>query len=99
MRNDIYAEVQSSVRNAYGDVVEEVRKELENQIGEVNIERARREVVEKAKERAAEKFESDLTDILQKYNNDLRNVSRIYSSIAGSIGQYSTGRDGLYLKF
>ncbi|MBR1703143.1 MAG: hypothetical protein IJ716_14545 [Lachnospiraceae bacterium] len=98
VRNDISAEVQSSVRNAYNDVREDVKKQLEKQVGEVSIERVRREVVEKAKDRAAEKFESDLTDILQKYNDDLRNVSRIYSSIAGSLGQRNAGHDGLYLK-
>ena len=102
VRNDISAEVQSSVRSAYNDVREDVRKQLEKQVGEVSIERIRREVIDKAKEAAAEKFNSDLDDILTKYNDELNNVSKIYSSIAGSLAtQRSVGNnhDGIYLKF
>jgi len=82
VRSDIRREVKDSVNLAYSDLKNDVEKELTRQVGEVDISDIRKEVVRKAKERAAEKFDSDLKSVLEAYNRDLENISKIYSSIA-----------------
>lgn len=82
VRSDIRKEVKDSVNLAYSDLKSDVEKELARQVGEVDISDIRKEVVRKAKERAAEKFDTDLKEVLETYNRDLENISKIYSSIA-----------------
>lgn len=84
IRKDIYTEVKKSVDLAYRDTKESVKMELEKQIGELNIDGVRREVIEKAKNTAAAKFNDDLALVLEKYNSNLANVHTIYKSIAGA---------------
>lgn len=82
IRNDIHKEVKSSVQAAYSDIKSNVSKEVERQVGNIDISDVRKEVVEKGKQAALDKLNTSLDDILDKFNQDLHNVSRIYESIA-----------------
>lgn len=69
VRHDIQKEVKTAVDNAYADLRGKVEREISDQIGNIDISSIKRDVIKKAGEKAAEKFESDLEDILEKYNS------------------------------
>lgn len=76
-------------------------EEKVNRLGAVEIRSIKRQIVDEAKrdakeefsdaldevkENAKEKFENDLNDILERYNNQIKDVSRIYGSVASALG-------------
>lgn len=93
VRHDIQKEVKTAVDSAYADLRGKVEREISDQIGNIDISSIKRDVIKKAGEKAAEKFESDLEDILEKYNSDLNNVSKIYNSIAKSISSRDDSKE------
>lgn len=97
VKHDILQEVRKSVDDAYEDTQAEVKKELEKQIGEVDLKDIRKKVIDEASEKAQEKFSSDLDDILQQYNKKLDDVGKIYDSIAKSL-EARKAADGMTLK-
>lgn len=90
IESDISKEVKTAVREHYSNLKEDVAREMRKQVGEIDIREIREDVVDKAKEQLAAKFDNSLDDLLEKYNKDLANVSKIYSSIAGSLGNNSS---------
>ena len=87
VKADIHKDVKEAVEAAYSDIEDDVKREIEKQIRNIDIADTRKEVIKKAKERVAEKFEEDLDGVLDKYNRDLENISKIYSSIAKSVSK------------
>ena len=85
VENETIKHVKSAVNREYDRLEESVKKEIKNQVGRIDISDLRREV----KEEAAEKLEENMDDILEKFNGDLENVSKIYSSIANAITKNS----------
>lgn len=85
--DDIRSEVKAAVTSSYNDIRSDVSKEVEKQVGEINIESVRNEVIQKAKDQAARKFDNDLASVLTKYDDQLSNVTKIYSSIANIISK------------
>ena len=85
VKADIHQEIKSVVDSVYSDIESSVKKELNTQLKNIDIADAKKEVIRKAKERVAEKFEDDLDEVLDKYNRDLDNISKIYSSIAQTL--------------
>ena len=81
---DIRSKVDHAVSEAYSDIKKSVSEEISKQVGKVSIDGIRNEVIERAKEAAAEKFDEELDEILEKFNGDLNNVSKIYRSIANT---------------
>lgn len=85
IKKDIHKQVSKAVEDAYSDVRGEVKRELLNQVGDVSVDRIRREVIDEAKEKAAKQFDKDLETVLEKHNRELDKVTEIYSSIAKSM--------------
>ena len=85
VKADIHQEIKSTVNSIYSDIESSVKKELNMQLKNIDIVDAKKEVIRKAKERVAEKFEDNLDEVLEKYNRDLDNISKIYSSIAQTL--------------
>ena len=86
VRNDIYEQIKTVVNDEFDKQKTEVAKELRNKINSLDISNIRRQVIEEAKDAAAEKFKSDLDDILKKHNDELESVTKIYASIADRMG-------------
>ena len=84
-------EVKSAVRASYSDVKQSVSQELERQVSRIDIQELKQDVVKKAKEDVAKKLDSHLDGILDDFNQNLGNVSKIYKSIAESM-RVATGR-------
>lgn len=89
IQSDISKEVKTAVREHYANLKEDVAKEMRKQVGEIDIREIREDVVNKAKEQLAAKFDDNLEDLLTKFNGDLDNVSKIYRSIAKTIANDS----------
>ena len=81
----IRKEVKKAVDKEYSDFKPKVREEMERQVKRIDVDDIRREVVSEAKDKVARKFENDLDDILDKHNEELDKITRIYSSIADKL--------------
>ena len=86
LKSDIEREANSAVKKQFNVVKDSVKSTLESKIGDIDISEIRDEIVEEAKETVADKFKKDLDGILDDYKDNLRNVSKIYQSIADSMG-------------
>ena len=84
-KKEITKQVNKEVKAAYADVRKDVKAELTKQVGEVNINSIRKEVIEEAREAAVEKFKGDMDDVLKSYAADLDNVRKIHESIANTL--------------
>ena len=83
----IKMDVASAISAEQTKIQESVKKEIEKKVSRIDIDDLRREVVAEAKEAAAEKLDGSLDDILEKFNDELHSVSKIYSSIAKAIAR------------
>ena len=85
VQHDISASVDKAVKEKQEDLEADVEKEIRKQIGEIDISKAKEKVVREASERASEKFDNELNDILRSHKDTLSNVSKIYQSMADTI--------------
>ena len=85
IEKDIHKEVKASVEEEFEKQKGSIGKELKRQVNDLDINEIRKEVIREAKDTAANKFKHDLDDILEKHNDELESVTRIYSSIADKI--------------
>lgn len=85
VERDIRKEIRENVDEEFKKQKGEVAKELKRQINDLDITEIRKEVVREAKNTAAEKFKHDLDDILDKHNDELESVTRVYTSIADKL--------------
>lgn len=82
---EMRTEIKKHVDSVYSDLKDSVTKEIRRQVNNLDIGELKDEVKEEAKEAALEKLNDSLDDILEKFNSELDNVGRIYSSIAESM--------------
>lgn len=85
VRNDMAKQVKDAVSEAYDDIHKSVSDEVSKQVADIDMRKLTKSVREKAEDRIVSKFDGDLDDILEKYNDELRSVSRIYQSIADAM--------------
>ena len=85
LKRDIRSDVQNAINNEYGNLKDTVLKEITCSASKIDVNRVRRDVEEAAKEAALEKFDDNLDDILGKFNDNLSNTAKIYSSIRNAI--------------
>lgn len=83
--DDIRKEVQREVDRQKNNLKSDVKEELERKVKRIDIDDIRKEVIDEAKDKVARKFEHDLDDILDKHNDELDKITRIYSSIADKL--------------
>lgn len=85
VRKDIQKDVRSSVEGSYSDIRASVSKEVSKQVADIDIKRLKDDATERAKELIVEKFDGKLDSLLDEFNQNLANVSKIYNSIADSM--------------
>lgn len=81
----IKSEVSSAVASERAKIEESVKKEIEKKVANIDISSLRRDVVKEAKEAAAEKLDDSMEEILEKFNDELHSISKIYKSIEKAI--------------
>ena len=84
---EIRTQVKHTVNASSSDIKNSVSAEIANQVKNIDISDMEREVVNKAKDAVAEKFDRKLDSLLADFNDNLNNVRKIYSSIEKSIAK------------
>lgn len=84
---EIRTQVKHTVNASSSDIKNSVSAEIANQVKSIDISDMEREVVNKAKDAVAEKFDRKLDSLLDDFNDNLNNVRKIYSSIEKSIAK------------
>ena len=96
MKSDIHSEVSSAVSDERKKISEKVTDTIAERVSKIDEDELRKDVVNKAKEQIAAKFDNKLDDILADFNSNLSNVSRIYRSIAQTIAGTQNARDVMF---
>ena len=84
---EIRTQVKHTVNTSSSDIKNSVSAEIASQVKNIDISDMEREVVNKAKDAVAEKFDRKLDSLLDDFNDNLNNVRKIYSSIEKSIAK------------
>lgn len=84
---DIRKEVVAEVERQYTSISDGVTDEIASRVARIDEAKLRKEVVEKAKNQIADKFDDKLDDLLEEFNGNLQNVGKIYKSIAKSFSK------------
>lgn len=85
IRKDINNKVRNAVSDAYSDIRGSVSKEVAKEVANLNMESLRKKVKEEAKQLVLDKFNENLDSLLEDFNQNLTNVSKIYGSIADNM--------------
>lgn len=87
VKREIESRVGAVVKEHYDAISDGVTDQIAKNVAKIDEGRLRKEVVQKAKEQIAEKFDDKLDDILEEFNGNLQNVGKIYKSIAKSFSK------------
>ena len=87
LNSEIRSEVKNSVDLSSVTIKSLASKEIERQVRNIDISDMEKEVVDRAKDAIAEKFDTKLDGILDDFNDQLQSVQKIYSSIAKSMAR------------
>lgn len=98
IKNDIHAKVQKEVDKEYDNIKESVLKEITVSASKIDASKVRKDVEEAAKKTALDKFDDNLDDILEKFNKDLDNTSKIYGSIREALTKNSSSSKGFVVR-
>lgn len=95
---DMHKQISDAIEQEYSDVKEVVLKNISEEASKIDIKRVRYDVEKAAKEKALEKFDDNLDDILENFNDQLKNTSKIYTSIADSMTKYKSNDGSTVLR-
>lgn len=98
VKRDIHKQVSDAVEEEYADIKGTVLEELVTAASKIDVKRVRADVEKAAKEHALEKFDDNLDDILENFNDQLKNTSKIYTSIADTMTKYKSNEGGTVLR-
>lgn len=90
IKRDIHKQVGDAVESEYNNIKETVLEELVSEASKIDARRVRSDVEKAAKEHALEKFDDNLDDILENFNDQLKSTSKIYTSIADTMTGYKS---------
>ena len=98
VKRDIHKQVSDAVESEYSDIKDSVLEEVASEVAKIDVKRVRADVEKAAKEAVLEKLDDNMDDILENFNDQLKNTSRIYNSIADSMTKYKTNEGGTVLR-
>ena len=87
IKREIENRVDIAVKHQYETISDEVTEQIAKNVAKLDEHRLKKEVVQKAKEQIADKFDNKLDDVLEEFNERLQNVGKIYQSIAKSFSK------------
>lgn len=82
VKRDIHKQINDAVEEEYSNIKESVLEEVVAEAAKIDVKRVRADIEKAAKERAMEKFDDNLDDILAGHTRELENVTKIYRAIA-----------------
>lgn len=98
VKRDIHKQVTDAVESEYSNIKGTVLEELVAEASKIDAKRVRADVERAAKEIALEKFDDNLDDILQKHNDELENVTKIYKAIADAVAPNKSNDNEVVLR-
>ena len=94
IKRDIHKQVSDVIESEYSNIKDTVLEEIVTEAAKIDVKRVRADVEKAAKDHAIEKFDDNLDNILENFSDQLKNTSRIYTSIADTMAGYKTsGRE------
>lgn len=90
IKRDIRATVSAAVEKEYDSIKIEVLREITDAASKIDIDKVHKDVAKAAEKMVLDKFEDNLDDQVQKFNDQLNSVARIYSSVVGSTAKSTT---------
>lgn len=91
VKRDIHKQVSDAVESEYSNVKDTVLDELVTAASKIDVHRVRTDIEKAAKVKALAKLDDNLDDILSNFNDQLKNTSKIYTSIADAMTGYKAG--------
>ena len=93
VKRDIHKQVSGAVEEEYSNIKGRVLEELTAEAAKIDTKRVRADVEKAAKERALEKFDDNMDDILNECKDKLQSTMKIYQSIADMMAPASRNND------
>lgn len=94
LNSEIKNEVKTNIAEMYPNIKSMATAKVVEEVSKINVAELKAEVRELAKDKATSKLDGQFDDILDKFNGDLDNISKIYSSIASHFnGNNGSGKD------
>ena len=97
LEHDIKQEIQQRLETAVKDNLELIKKNMvsriDAEISRNDMAELKRQVKRDATIKLSQKLDSDLNDILERYNSNLDNITEIYSSIANKLSGGGTNKE------
>lgn len=94
VKRDIHKQVSDAVEKEYSDIKGAVLEEVTTEAAKIDVKRVRADVEKAATQRALDKFDDNLDDILKNFNTQLNNTGKIYTSIADNMRPYRSNEGG-----
>lgn len=85
IKADMSKKIQKEVSAAYKDLRASVKEEMERQVGRIDLDDIRKEIIAEGREQAKEQFKKDLDKIVELQNDNLKNINDIYANIADTL--------------
>ena len=85
VKADMSKKIQKEINNSYKDLKSQVKAEMEKQIGRIDLDDIRKEIIAEGREEAKKQFKNDLDKIVELQNDNLRNINDIYANIADTL--------------
>lgn len=98
IKRDIRKQVSDAVESEYSNIKDAVLEELVKEAANIDAKRVRVDVEKAAKEHVLEKFDGNLDNILENFNDQLKNTSKIYTSIADAMTGYKSNNKETVLR-
>ena len=98
VKREIRKQVGDAVESEYSNIKDTVLEEITKEAAKIDAKRVRADVEKAAKEHALEKFDDNLDGILENFNDQLKNTSKIYTSIADSMTKCKSTEGGTVLR-
>ena len=98
VKRDIHKQVSDAIESEYSSIKDVVLEEVTDEVAKIDVKRVRADVEKAAKEAVLEKLDDNMDDILENFNDQLKNTSRIYNSIADTMTKYKSNDGGTVLR-
>lgn len=91
IRADMYKEIKKEVNKQYADIKASVKQKVEKEVGRIDLDDIRKEIIAEGREKASAEFKKDLDKVIEQYNDNLSQINTIYSNIAETLSNNKKG--------
>lgn len=94
-KNKLTDAAKDAVREASADIKLKVGDKVSEEVSKIDISELKKSARDKAEEKILNKFDGNLEDLLEKFNDNLGNIQKIYGGIADAISKGNDRDKGL----